>query len=151
MLGVLKTLGTDGLSTVREELERLEIERSKLRGQLEEIEQAKVPQDELKAECRRFIESWTDIGELLDSANLQEQRVILQHLVEVVELRSTDPTSKRGTYVLKIFAEVGPLATKAGKNANNPASDGAENRVVLTENGLVRQFDEKAPRIEPSS
>jgi len=40
---------------------------------------------------------------------LEEQRIILQHLVEVAELRMVDRDRKRGTYVLKLFPEIGPL------------------------------------------
>ena len=152
LVGVLKVMGAGALETVKDELHRLESERQTLRDQLRQLDEQQAPKTILEHQARKFIESWSDIGELLEQANLEEQRVILHHLIEVIELRSSDPKEKRGTYLLKIFPEVGPLdfggagSNDSDPNPSNPAN-GSGDRVVLTENGVVRQFGKKAPRL----
>jgi len=45
---------------------------------------------------------------LIEAATDDERRVLLQHYIEVIELRSTDPKGRTGTYALRLFPEVRP-------------------------------------------
>ncbi len=143
LLSVLKATGTAALSSIQDELREREFERDRLRSQLQEIEADKAPASHLEQQCQKFVESWTNIGELLDSATLEETRVILQHFVEVIQLECTDKEAKRGRYLIKLFPEVGSLDPVP--NEYTPTPDGSGNQGVLTKKGLVRQFDKKAP------
>lgn len=145
LLSVLKALGASALSSIQDELRARESERDRLKSQLQEIEADKTPANQLEQQCEKFVKSWTNISELLDLATLEETRVILQHFVEVIQLECTDKKAKRGRYLIKLFPEVGPL--NPSQNENTPTPDGSGNLGVLTKNGLVRQFDERAPLI----
>lgn len=96
-----------------------------------------------------------DIGQLIDDADLAEQRVIPQHLVHSLVLTAADKGAKHGTYALRLFPEVGPIDPEGGENDRGPNPDaprkGSGDRAVLTENDVVRQFGEKAPRVEQFS
>lgn len=158
-------MGAEAAELVEEELTRRKQEREQLRDQVSKLEREKVPHDVVEVQARQFIEQWSDIGQLLDQATLEEQRIILQHLVEVVELRMVDRDRKRGTYVLKLFPEIGPLFDLENRSPVNRGSNfpvpktekaGLPSRKtdrVFTENGLVRQLGQKAPRVglEPTT
>jgi len=155
------------LSTVQTEINNLTKAIAKMGAEAAELveeelirrkqEREKVPHDVMETRARQFIEQWSDIGQLLDEASLVEQRIILQHLVEVVELRMVDRDKKRGTDVLKLFPEIGPLLDVERESTVDRSSSllvlktkkaGLPSRKtdrVLTENGLVRQLGEKAP------
>jgi len=75
---------------VKEGLSRLKGEREQFEGKLKELEAAKAPLDVVRENAAKFITGWTDIGQLLDNADLAEQRVILQHLVHSLELTAAD-------------------------------------------------------------
>ncbi len=109
LLGALKLLGQEGVESVQEELARLEGERSELRRQLQRLAERQSPLTQAAEAARRFIETWEGVGELLRQAEPEEQRTLLQHYVEVIELRATDAEGKRGTYALRLFPEVRPL------------------------------------------
>jgi hypothetical protein len=59
-------------------------------------------------DARLFLESWRNIGKLLDSATPDERMQILQHYIEVVELGPIDPDTRTGTYAMRLFPEVRP-------------------------------------------
>jgi len=157
LTNVLARMGAEAAELVEEELIRRKQEREQLWNQATELEQEKVPHDAVEARARQFVEQWSDIGQLLNEATLEEQRVILQHLIEVVELRMVDRDKKRGTDVLKLFPEIGPLFDMEDRLPVNRSSifpvsktekAGLPSRKtgrVLTENGLVRQLGQKAP------
>jgi site-specific DNA recombinase len=154
LLGVLAKMGAEAAALVEEGLSRLKAERELLQGRLKELDAIKEPHDTLRELSRKFVESWTDIGELMDEADLSEQMVIVQHFVQSLELKAADATVKTGTFVLRIFPELGPLTGNLlPPNANGPLSGGAGNRAELTENDVVLQFGKKAPRVglEPTT
>jgi len=152
LLGVLAKMGAEAAALVNEGLTRLKAERELLQERLKELDAIKEPHDALRESSRKFVESWTDIGELLDEADLSEQMVIVQHFVQSLELKAADATAKTGTFVLRIFPELGPLSGDLlPPNATGPLSGGAGNRAELTENDVVLQFGKKAPRKGPSS
>ncbi len=146
LLGVLAKMGAEAAGLVEEGLVRLKSEREQLQGKLKELDAVKAPHDAVREQARAFVESWTDVGQLLDDADLPEQMIILQHFVQALELKVADADAKKGTYVLRIFPELGPLNEDPPPNSHDPVSGGSGNRVMLTENGVVRQFGEKAPR-----
>lgn len=110
LLGVLAKMGAEAAALVNEGLTRLKAERELLQERLKELDAINEPHDALRESSRRFVESWTDIGELLDEADLSEQMVIVQHFVQSLELKAADATAKTGTFVLRIFPELGPLS-----------------------------------------
>ena len=93
------------------------------------------------------------VGDILNQATSDEQRLILQHYVEVIELRPTGTDGKSGSYALRLSSEVGPLVNpfgdkeigeigRNGKHGGTPVD-----AAVLTDPPLVRRVDEKAPRL----
>jgi len=108
LLEVLKTMRTKGIASVQDELDRLESEEKELRANLVEIQQGQEPMLRASEEAKKFVQTWTDVGDLLDQVTPDERFLILQHYVEVLELRATDPKGKAGTYVLRLFPEVRP-------------------------------------------
>jgi hypothetical protein len=142
---------------VKEGLARLKGEREQLQGQLKELDAAKAPHDVVREQAAKFVTSWTDIGQLIDDADLAEQRVILQHLVHSLVLTAADKEAKHGTYALRLFPEIGRITPDDGGNDRGPNPDaprkGPGDRAVLTENDVVRQFGKEAPPVgfEPTT
>jgi hypothetical protein len=86
-----------------------------------------------KTAAKRFIDAWSSIGELLEQASPEEQRVIPQHYIEVVEITFDDPVGKTGKYVLRLFPEVRPLDATPSRNENGTPIPGGDGGSVLTE------------------
>lgn len=108
LVEVLKSLGAKGLSSVQSELERLEQEGEALEAQLAVLSKQQAPVERITDDARKFVENWEDIGEVITAANEEERKELLQHYIEVIELRSTDPKGRTGTYALRLFPEVRP-------------------------------------------
>ena len=108
LVEVLKSLGSRGLASVQGELERLEGEERQLKDNLVQLARRQEPVEQVGDNARAFLESWQDIGELLESATPEEQMQILQHYIEVVELGLIDPESRTGSYAMRLFPEVRP-------------------------------------------
>lgn len=167
LIGVLKSLGAVGLASVQTELKRLEQEETDIRRALAEIAKRQKPIERISHEAQAFIQTWNDVGELLEAATADEQAQLLRHYVEVVQLHSTDAKGKTGTYALRLFPEVRPDRgfylgeddPDAGPNDTNPGPETTSgvqphleaDPAVLTDTRLVRVTDEKAPRqgLEP--
>lgn len=165
---VLKTLGAKGFASVQAELERLETEETQLKRSLADIATRQVPVERVSDDARAFLETWQDIGELLDSATPEERLQILQHDIEVVELGLIDPDTRTGSYAMRLFPEVRPdrgfdlgSGGNGGPDDANPSpetSNGAipssgEAPSLLTLDGLVRTTVQKAPPVgfEPTT
>lgn len=157
LVNSLAKLGADAVDLVKEGLARLKGEREQRQGQIKELDAAKAPHDVIREQAAKFVTGWTDIGQLIDDADLAEQRVILQHLVHSLVLTAADKGAKHGTYDLRLFPEIGPINPEADADDRSPNPDaprkGSGDRAVLTENDVVRQFGEKAPRVglEPTT
>lgn len=108
LIDVLKSLGARGLSSVQSELERLEEEEGKIKKNLTEIAKQQAPVERVTDDAKAFLETWEDIGELLQSATPEEQMQILQHYIEVIELGEMDRESRTGSYAMRLFPEVRP-------------------------------------------
>ena len=52
------------------------------------------PMTRISRDAKAFIQTWDDVGELLDAATAEEQAFLLCHYVDVVELHSTDDKGK---------------------------------------------------------
>jgi site-specific DNA recombinase len=121
------------------------------------LDAARAPHDIVREQAAKFVTDWTDIGQLLDAADLAEQRVILQHRVHSLVLTAADKGAKHGAYALRLFPEIGPInPDEAGKDRGpNPDAPrkGPGDRAVLTENDVVRQFGKEAPPVgfEPTT
>jgi site-specific DNA recombinase len=152
------------MASVREELASLEEERSQLRERLQAHTEEAAPQAAEAAQAaKRFIETWSSVGELLEQATPEERRTILQHYIEVVEIRFSDAgvagddagrcdiNGKVGTYALRLFPEIRPLDVAPPRSENRTPASGGNQGSVLTEESIVYQSDSKAPRqgLEP--
>ena len=107
LLEVLKSLGAAGLKSVESELRQLEQEDASIDTQLQQIAKEQQPAQRISEDARTFIESWQDVGEILDAATPEEQAEVLRHYIEVLELQPAED-GRTGTYVLKLFPEVRP-------------------------------------------
>lgn len=58
--------------------------------------------------AQKFAKTWQSVGELLRQATPDEQRIILQHYIEAVELKFDDQEGKVGRYVLKLSRRCSP-------------------------------------------
>lgn len=161
LVEVLKTLGAKGLASVQAELERLEEEEQSLNCTMTILAKQQAPVERIGEEARSFLDTWQDVGELLDAATTEERLQILQHYIEVVEIGLIDPLTRTGTYAMRLFPEVRPdrgfdfdSGTGHGPDDRNPrpeTSNGAgtpksDGPAVLTDDGFVRTTVQKAPR-----
>ncbi len=120
----------------------------------------------ISEDAKAFIQTWQDVGELLDAATHEERLLILRHYVEVIELHPSGPKSRSGTYALRLFPEVRPdrgfdwgeEEPFTGPNDGNPClanTNGDDTQeggdpALLTDSDLVRVNEQKAPRSRPS-
>jgi chaperonin cofactor prefoldin len=151
LVGVLKQQGQGGMASVQDELARLEAEQTQLRESLKGLTEANRPLDAASAAARQFLETWESVGQLLEQATQNELRTILEHYIEVVELRPAPEDPKRGTYVLKLFPELRPLGDPSLIKENGTPVASLDRGAVLTDTALVCGAVEKAPRqgLEP--
>ncbi len=97
-----------GVASVQGELERLESEEEQLKRSLSDLAKRQAPVERVSDDARSFLESWQDVGELLEAATPEERLQILQHYIEVVEVGPIDPQTRTGTYAMRLFPEVRP-------------------------------------------
>ncbi len=169
LVEVLKSLGAEGIESVRSELGRLEREDKELSRSLREIAKRQEPMLRISEDAKAFIETWQDVGELLDAATPEERLLILRHYVEVLEIHSADPKGRSGTYAMRLFPEVcpdrgfdwdqspaipyptdgSPYGAETNR-ADAPEDIGSD---VLIDTRLVRVIDGKAPPVglEPTT
>ena len=162
LVEVLKSLGSRGLASVQAELERLEAEEDQLKRTLADIVTRQAPVERVSDDARAFLETWQDVGELLEAATPEERLQILQHYIEVVELGPIDAETRTGTYAMRLFPEVRPDrgfdfgwdrdrgpddGTPGPETCNGDATQRGGVPALLTEDGLVRTTVQKAPRL----
>lgn len=99
------------------------------------------------------METWKGLGDLLQQAKPDEQRIILQHYIEVCEIRFSSTEGKDGVYSLKLFPEVRPLDAPSLRDENRTPAIGIGGGPVLTEDQNLCQLGTKAPRVglEPTT
>jgi hypothetical protein len=135
----LKRLGEDGIAEVKDELRRLGEEREQLQEQLqeqlEELASRSAPLDRLAEEARKFIETWPGVADLLARATPEEVRVILQHYVEVIELRPSSPGGRAGVYALRLFPEAAGGPSGSGNPEEDDQAGGPPARVPQSRRG----------------
>ena len=90
------------------EAARHESEFAETQPALADIATRQAPVERVSDDARAFLETWQDIGELLESATPEERMQILQHYIEVVELGLIDPQTRTGSYAMRLFPEVRP-------------------------------------------
>ncbi len=154
LLGVLKANGASALPAVAEELNRLEGEQNQLRSELAELQELRAPLSAEEEQARKLIDRWQGLPELLEDATPEERRVVLQHAIQVLELRAVEEVDgKKGTYAMSIFPEFGMPGKSRSPDENGPVSGEAEEGAALTAIPLVREVGEKAPRVglEPTT
>jgi hypothetical protein len=103
------------------------------------------------AVATRFMETWNNVGELLEQATPEEQRTIRQHHIEVVEIHFDDDAGKMDSCALSLFLAVRSLDDTAQKSGNKTPNGGADGGSVLTEKAVLCQDESEAPRqgLEP--
>lgn len=105
LVSVLRSLGEDGLESVREDLKRLETDREGIQKQIETLQAQREELQPISDLQRRFIESWRGLGDLLKVAGSAERRKLLLHMIEVIEWKTDEDTKKCGTYAIRFFPE----------------------------------------------
>ncbi|MGC4004089.1 MAG: recombinase family protein [Pirellulales bacterium] len=164
LLEVLKAQGAKGLASVQGELERIESQEKVLKTELKKIATRQQPLQGVAQQAAEFMQNWAGIDQLFAEANPDELHAILQHFVDVLEIHSSDSKSKSGQYTLQLFpgvklgqeykaTEAGGLKKNAPEMTNGTVADAGNDPEVLTEYGLVRTTDQKAPRVglEPTT
>ena len=148
LVEVLKTLGARGLASVQAELERLETEETQLKRSLTDIATRQAPVERVSDDARAFLETWQDIGELLESATPEERMQILQHYIEVIELGLIDPQTRTGSYAMRLFPEVRPDRGFDFGRGENGVPDDANPRLE-TSNGAVPRCGDGSVVVNP--
>lgn len=154
LLGVLKAKGAAAISLVNEELTRLEEEKSRLRSVLADLQEQQEPLTAEEEQARKLIDGWRGLPELLDDATPQERRVVLQHAIQVLELRAVEQSDrKKGTYAMSIFPEFGVPGKTLTPHESGTVPGESEEGVALTANPMVREVGGRAPRVgfEPTT
>ncbi|MCA9076597.1 MAG: recombinase family protein [Planctomycetaceae bacterium] len=95
LLEVLKHMGRSGITSVGDELKQLEVEREKLQTDIKAMTEQESPIKQITEAGRAFLEDWQDIGEILGGAEPDEQRCLLHHFVQSLELKFLDGEEKR--------------------------------------------------------
>ena len=110
------------------ELERLEEEEGQIKTNLVDLAKRQAPVERVSDDARSFLETWQDIGELLEAAMPEERLQLLQHYIEVVELGTIDPETRTGSYAMRLFPEVRPDRgfDFGGDNGPDDGSSGPE-------------------------
>jgi site-specific DNA recombinase len=142
LVEVLKSFGSKGLASVQAELERLESEETELKRTLADLAKRQAPVERVSDDARSFIESWQDVGELLEAATPEERLQILQHYIEVVELGPIDRETRTGTYAMRLFPEVRPdrgfdFGGESGPDDSNPCPSTTNGAVPANGDGSV--------------
>jgi len=143
LVGVLAVGGADALGSVKDRLHELEEEKKQLKETLDRLTTEVQPHAAVEESARAFIEAWRSPAALLEEASPEDRRTILQHYVEVIQVRASEPKAKSGEYTMRLFPEARPLDPGVTGETSNPP--------VLTQGAEVRGLDEKAPRDEHSS
>ncbi len=97
-----------------------------------------------------FLENWTGIGEILEGAEPDEQRCVLHHFIQSLELTFLDTEEKRAEYSLTLFPEVGPGNFGPQNEKETVPSDG-NGLGVLTPEAVFCHKGQKAPRTKPKT
>jgi hypothetical protein len=140
LVDVLKSLGARGLASVQAELERLEAEEDQLKRSLADLANRQAPVERVSDDARSFLESWQDIGELLEAATPEERLQLLQHYIEVVELGPIDPETRTGSYAMRLFPEVRPdrgfdFSDESGPDDSTPGPETTNGAAHVKGNG----------------
>ena len=152
LLEVLKHMGKSGIASVGDELKQLETERDKLQAEIKTMAEQESPFQQMSEAGRAFLENWTDIGEILEGAEPDEQRCVLHHFIQSLELSFLDTEEKRAEYALTLFPEVGP--GKFGpRNEDETVPNDGNGPDVLTPEAFFCPKGEKAARVglEPTT
>lgn len=162
LIEVLKSMGAKALKSVQGELTKLEEEEIALTSQLATLEKQQEPMERVSEDAKAFLETWADVGAIMDAATHDEKLQLLRHYIEVVELTADDPRGKSGTYAMRLFPEVCsdrgfdwseegietiPVdsETQNGVRPKNELDAVESNVAELTESSSVRIVDQKAP------
>ena len=80
------------------------------------------------AKARKFVAGWATVSQVLDGAEENELRLLVQHFIEVIELAHESADGRTGAYALRLFQEVRPLdpprepEMKAGRPTRHPGA-----------------------------
>jgi chromosome segregation ATPase len=116
LVGVIAQGGLNSVGTIKDALDERTAEKGVLERRIEELSTQLTPAQEVNDAARQFLERWGQVGSLLDAANPTERRLILQHLIEVVELRSSGVGGGWGWRHLRDKAVHPAAGTGAGRS-----------------------------------
>lgn len=100
LIDVLKSMGAKALKSVQGELTKLEEEEATLTKQLATLEKQQESMERVSEDAQSFLETWANVGAVMDAATHDKKLQLLRHYIEVVELRADDPKGKSGTYAM---------------------------------------------------
>ncbi|MBR9804669.1 recombinase family protein [bacterium] len=146
LLEVLKHMGKSGIASVGDELKQLEMERDKLQEDIKAMTEQESPFKRMSEAGQAFLENWTGIGEILAGAEPDEQRCVLHHFIQSLELTFLDTEEKRAEYSLTLFPEVGPGNFGPQNEKETVPSDG-NGLGVLTPEAVFCHKGQKAPPV----
>jgi hypothetical protein len=93
---------------VQAELELLEAKEEQLKQTFTDLAKRQAPIERVSDDARSFLETWQDVGELLEAATPEERLQLLQHYIEAVELGPIDSETRTSSYARRLFPEVRP-------------------------------------------
>ena len=85
LINSLKAVGGSGAALLQTELDRLQEEQSGLRRGLRDLTAEGAPLAAAMRKARAFVDNWSSVAQILDAAEADELRLLLQHFVEVIE------------------------------------------------------------------
>ena len=109
LINSLKAVGGNGAELLQSELDRLQKEQSELRKRLQELSAEGALLMAAMAKAREFVAGWATVSQVLDGAEENELRLLVQHFIEVIELAHESADGRTGAYALRLFQEVRPL------------------------------------------
>ena len=133
---------------MQDELQSLEAERQQLREELGKLGAQAAEAGSITGMARHFFENWRSVAQILEQATAAEKRAVARHYLEVVEMTPSEKSDEVGVSAMRLFS--GPVSPPipGGQETNTGPHQGDP---VLTEDALVLEVDEKAPRqgLEP--
>lgn len=147
LINSLKAVGGNGAELLQTELDRLQKEQSELRQRLQILLQEAAPLSATMEKAKEFVSGWTSVAQILDAAQPDELRLLLQHFVEVIELADESADGRTGVYALRLFPEVRPLdRPREPENQGGVNSPESGERPALTDVVITCGDQQKAPR-----
>lgn len=138
LLSFLRDPDFAALDSVKLDLQKLEVEQKQLRERIADLDAQGGPLNEVISAANAFLRNWSGLDAILSEATPEELRNVLQHFVEVVEIRPNDEVGKMGQYTLGFLP---------GPDVVEPQEKPGNSSPALTDSPLFREVVSQAPRL----